>query len=167
MTHRSKLAAIVIALSTIAVLAARARAIELFTNFNNGTELGTRPLDVDEMSPVRVHPWQGRWFHGRNNGCFNPAAEYGAAAQPGQFQGTTSARRVGTPVGPEAQARNESQPPTPALAGRGRLKAELQRKLQPTVVEPTGTKPTGRRPDSTPDDKWLRSSNFLPPTDSN
>jgi hypothetical protein len=167
MTHRTKLAAIAVALFAIAVLAAPARAIELFTNFNNGTELGTRPLDVDEMSPVRVHAWQGRWLHVRNDGCFNSPPEYGGTAQPGQFEGTASARPAGTPGAPEAQARNESQTSTPALADRGRVKAAIQSKLQPTVVEPTGTKPNGRRPDANPDDHWLRSSNFLPPTDSN
>ncbi len=39
-------------------LASPAGAIELFTNFNNGTELGTRPYGIPEMPPVRYHWWQ-------------------------------------------------------------------------------------------------------------
>jgi hypothetical protein len=39
-----------------------AYAIEMFTNFNNGTELGTRPLGIPELAPVRFHAypmWRG------------------------------------------------------------------------------------------------------------
>ena len=39
-------------------LASPAAAIELFTNFNNGTELGTRPYGIPELPPVRYHWWQ-------------------------------------------------------------------------------------------------------------
>ncbi len=39
-------------------LASPAGAIELFTNFNNGTELGTRPYGIPEMPAVRYHWWQ-------------------------------------------------------------------------------------------------------------
>ncbi len=44
-----------------------AHAIEMFTNFNNGMETGTRPLGIDPMGPVRFHAnqhealWPGRW----------------------------------------------------------------------------------------------------------
>lgn len=142
MMHRTQLAAVAAALVSIGSLAAPARAIELFTNFNNGTELGTRPLDVDEMSPVRVHAWQGRW-HGPLSRCFNESADAAASRSeyaPGQ-----------QPVG------------VPALAGRDRLKA----KPQPTVIEPAAQKPSPRRSDSSSNGDWLRSSNFIPPTDSN
>ncbi|HEY2147721.1 MAG TPA: hypothetical protein VGH32_07270 [Pirellulales bacterium] len=142
MMHRTQLAAVAAALVTIGSLAAPARAIEMFTNFNNGTELGTRPLDVDEMSPVRVHAWQGHW-HGPLGRCFNDAAD--AAAPRSEY--APGERPVGVP----------------ALSGRDHVKANRQ----PTVVDPTATKSTGRRSDSSADDDWLRSSNFLPPNNSN
>jgi hypothetical protein len=141
-------------LLTFGSLAAPAAAIEMFTNFNNGTELGTRPLGIDEMPPVRFHSWQGRWGHGPMGGCFNPSVE--TSIPRSDMSGDTAQRPIGVP----------------GLAGRGRVKAALdpdaqtRRGLQPTVVEPTERR-SGHRPDARTDGDWLRSSNFLPPAESN
>src|SRR5258707_15870253 len=64
--------AVVVAFGGVAL---PARAIEMFTNFNNGTELGTRPLGIEIMSPVRYHAYpHGRWFHGPVGGCDTSAS---------------------------------------------------------------------------------------------
>jgi len=188
MTQRVQLAAVMAAILSIGWLAAPARAIELFTNFNNGTELGTRPLDVDEMSPVRVHAWQGRW-HGPLGRCFNDAGNAVPRSEyvPGQPPAGAS---FGSAAGSDAQARREPQGRGSILAGGGRLRAELQRigatgqrseaesasagathstapsGRMPVIVAPKSTN-SNRGPDSSSNDDVLRSSNFLPPTESN
>jgi hypothetical protein len=119
-------------------LASEARAIEMFTNFNNGTELGTRPLGIEIMSPVRYHAYpQGRWFHGPMGGCDN----YG-------------------PVGVAPGASPEAMP-----AARYILSPNSQEK--PVVIEPNGSESTMPRGKATNDEDWIRSSNFLPPIESN
>lgn len=49
-----------LAVALVAVLCcgSQARAIEMFTNFNNGTEFNTRPIGIDQLPPVRYHWWQ-------------------------------------------------------------------------------------------------------------
>jgi hypothetical protein len=48
---------------SVAVLCSQARAIEMFTNFNDGMELGYRPLGVPDFAPVRFHSHQPqRWY---------------------------------------------------------------------------------------------------------
>jgi hypothetical protein len=38
-------------------------AVEMFTNFNNGMELGFRPYGIPEFPPVRYHSWQPQsWY---------------------------------------------------------------------------------------------------------
>ena len=49
-----------------------ASAVEMFTNFNNGMELGFRPYGIPEFPPVRYHSWQPqRWYdrHGMTRPC--------------------------------------------------------------------------------------------------
>jgi len=53
----------------IAGWAMPASAIEMFTNFNNGMELGTRPLGVPEFPPVRFHSWQPQRWYDRHGMC--------------------------------------------------------------------------------------------------
>ncbi len=51
-------------------IASPVKAIEMFTNFNYGTELGTRPYGIEILSPVRYHAYQhGRWFQGETGPC--------------------------------------------------------------------------------------------------
>jgi hypothetical protein len=55
--------AAVAALVSIAFVSSQARAIEMFTNYNNGMELGFRPLGYPEFPPVRFHSHQPqRWY---------------------------------------------------------------------------------------------------------
>lgn len=56
--------AIIIGISVaVATWSSPARAIEMFTNFNNGMELGCRPLGVADLPPVRFHSHQPeRWY---------------------------------------------------------------------------------------------------------
>jgi hypothetical protein len=53
--YRRLLSALILAFVGIS---SSANAIELFTNFNYGMELGTRPYGIPEMPPVRYHWWQ-------------------------------------------------------------------------------------------------------------
>jgi len=132
---RTALFSLVLALGGVA---SRAQAIEMFTNFNNGTELGTRPLGIEILSPVRYHGYpQGRWFHGSMGSCDN-SAPLGAA--PGV-----------SPVAIPA-ARYISAPNSQA---------------KPVVIEPNGIEPNSPPRKATNDEDWIRSSNFLPPIDSN
>jgi hypothetical protein len=119
-------------------LASPAHAIEMFTNFNNGTELGTRPLGIEIMSPVRYHAYpHGRWFHGPTDGCDN-SATFGEA--PGVSPDVTPAARYIS--SPNSQAK-------------------------PVVIEPTGVEPTMPRSKANAGEDWIRSSNFLPPAEAN
>lgn len=128
------------ALALVASLAAPARAIEMFTNFNNGTELGLRPLGIETLSPVRFHSWQhpGRWYHGPGVPCEN--------------SGSMPAPPVPVPPTPP--------PPVPD-------RAASSRRPQPVIVEPDGVPAAGLKPSGNANDDWIRSSNFLPPTESN
>jgi hypothetical protein len=119
-------------------LASRAQAIEMFTNFNNGTELGTRPLGIEIMSPVRYHAYpQGRWFHGPMGGCDNSGP-------------------VGAPPGA-----------SPAAMPAARYISSPNSREKPVVIEPNGIESTPPRGKHTNGEDWIRSSNFLPPIDSN
>jgi len=128
------------ALALAAALAAPAQAIEMFTNFNNGTELGTRPLGIETLSPVRYHSWQhaGRWYHGPGVPCDN-AGYMPAPAVPG--------------------------PPTPPPPVPDR--AASSRRSKAVMVEPDGVPSAGLKPSKSANDDWIRSSNFLPPAESN
>src|SRR5258707_5049619 len=85
--------AVVVAFGGVAL---PARAIEMFTNFNNGRELGTRPLGIEIMSPVRYHAYpHGRWFHGPMSGCDNSGP---VDAAPGVFPAAMpGARYISSP----------------------------------------------------------------------
>jgi hypothetical protein len=53
-------------------------AVEMFTNFNNGMELGFRPYGIPEFPPVRYHSWQPQsWYtrHGMVRPCGNGQVE--------------------------------------------------------------------------------------------
>ena len=133
---RTALFSLVLALGC---LASEARAIEMFTNFNNGTELGTRPLGIEILSPVRYHAYpQGRWFHGpMMGGCDNSAA---LGAAPGVLPAATPAARYIS--SPNSQGK-------------------------PVVIKPNGIESTIPRRNATNDEDWIRSSHFLPPIESN
>lgn len=119
-------------------LASEARAIEMFTNFNNGTELGTRPLGIETMSPVRYHANpHGRWFHGPMEGCDNSG-----------------------PVGAAPEA-------SPAATPAARYSSSPNSQVKPVVIEPNGIESTPPRGKAINDEDWIRSSNFLPPIESN
>jgi hypothetical protein len=63
---------------TIGGWSSPACAIEMFTNFNNGMELGFRPLGIPEFEPVRYHSWQPHgWYerHGVSQPCGNGQLE--------------------------------------------------------------------------------------------
>ena len=119
----------------IAGFAPRVEAIEMFTNFNYGTELGTRPYGIEVLSPVRYHAYpHGRWFQGPMPAC-GPAV--GAAASPA--------------ASPALQSNAAAPPVPPPAAGA----------YSPIIVRPAAT--TARRSASGADDGWIRSSNFIPP----
>ncbi len=123
-------------------LATPARAIEMFTNFNNGTELGTRPLGIEVLSPVRYHAYpHGRWFHGPGGPCENDGV---------------------MPAPPPAQP-SPPAPPPPLMKRATSARAE---RPKATIVEPDERRSVPQR-SSNDDDRWLRSSNFHPPAQSN
>jgi hypothetical protein len=115
-------ACVMVALAlVVSGFACPAHAIEMFTNFNYGTELGTRPYGIEVLSPVRYHAYpHGRWFQG-SMPCGVPG---------------------GGPMGPA---------PVAPQAGSTRA----------NIVAPAET--TAQRSTRSIDDKWIRSSNFLPP----
>ena len=58
--------------------ASPASSVEMFTNFNNGMELGFRPYGIPEFPPVRYHSWQPQaWYtrHGMVRPCGNGQVE--------------------------------------------------------------------------------------------
>jgi hypothetical protein len=119
----------------IAGFAPRVDAIEMFTNFNYGTELGTRPYGIEVLSPVRYHAYpHGRWFQGPMPAC-SPAV--GAAASPA------------------------ASPALQSNAADPRVQRSAAGADSPIIVRPTET--TARRSASSPDDGWIHSSNFIPP----
>jgi hypothetical protein len=116
-------------------LASRVEAIEMFTNFNNGTELGTRPYGIEVLSPVRYHAYpHGRWFQGPMPAC-GPSGDVGK-----------------TPAASPALQSNAADP----LVQRSPAGAD-----SPIIVRPAET--TARRNASNADDTWIRSSNFILP----
>jgi len=132
---RSALFSLVLALGG---LASHAQAIEMFTNFNNGTELGTRPLGIEIMSPVRYHAYpHGRWFHGPMEGCDNSG-----------------------PVGPAPEV-------SPAAMPAAQYISSPNSQVKPVAIEPNGIESTPPRGKATHEEDWIRSSNFLPPIESN
>jgi len=153
--------------------AAPASAIEMFTNFNNGMELGNRPLGIEWMSPVRYHEnqpaplWPGRW----TTRC---AAETGPPpAMPQYRQETPPAEEIAPPRSPAPRnsapeprgpakdwietQQEQPQPPAPAFDA-----AAVQ--LQP--LPPTGQSrfiPTP--PDASDDNYSPRGESYLPSGD--
>ena len=83
-------------------IASPVKAIEMFTNFNYGTELGTRPYGIEILSPVRYHTYQhGRWFQGATGPC--PAT---GAPEMRPANGTNPSSEV--PVQPPTASRLKS-----------------------------------------------------------
>ncbi|HEV2969263.1 MAG TPA: hypothetical protein VGY55_04675 [Pirellulales bacterium] len=111
-----------------------AQAIEMFTNFNNGTELGTRPYGIEIMSPVRYHAYpRGRWFQGPANGCDGfGTQETAPAALPATIDPNRPVRL----------------PPTSAEG--------------PTEIRPQPAESMTRTAAPDIEDNWIRSINFLP-----
>jgi hypothetical protein len=116
-------------------IASPAGAIEMFTNFNYGTELGTRPYGIEVLSPVRYHAYQhGRWFPG--------------AAAPCPTAG-------GPEMRPANGAAARSDVPNRSYQAN---RAETRR---PSIISPSDSTTHGAAPAS--EEGWIRSSNFLPP----
>ena len=115
-----------------------ARAIEMFTNFNNGTELGNRPYGIDVMPPVRYHAYPpGRCFR-VPSGCDHPGF---ARLAPE------------VPSGGDASERTALKPqPRDSRASE----------IRPQIVEPAANRPVPAF-----EDQWLRANSFLPPIESN
>ena len=107
--------------------AAPARAIELFTNFNNGSELGNRPIGIEWLSPVRIHAnqpaplWPGRWTENR---C--PPTAGPAEGTPGDF-------------GPQDQDRPAEPIPAPQ-------RSAPKHRASPQRIEVHAPRPTRRSP---------------------
>lgn len=79
----------------MAACSSQAKAIEMFTNFNDGMELGFRPLGVPDFAPVRFHSHQPqRWYdrHGMTRPCndyeYGPAPSPPTAVPPSNVPGT-------------------------------------------------------------------------------
>ncbi|HEV3415471.1 MAG TPA: hypothetical protein VG056_01600, partial [Pirellulales bacterium] len=127
------------ALLAIGGFVSPAQAIEMFTNFNNGTELGTRPYGIEIMSPVRYHAYpRGRWFQGPANGCDN-------LGPPGIAPAALPAT-----IDPDRPVR---LPPT-SVDG-------------PVEIRPQPAESTTRTSAPDLEDNWIRSINFLPPAQAN
>jgi hypothetical protein len=61
-------------LLSIGAWAMPVKALELFSNFNDGTELGNRPYGIPDMAPVRYHsgqpaPGETWWQHHHQDNC--------------------------------------------------------------------------------------------------
>ncbi len=110
----------------VAVSAIPAGAIEMFTNFNNGTELGTQPLGIDPMGPVRYHGYPRRW---RFSGQQRSLAE--SREMTGPRTAAAHAFSAGTLTAPTSLLRSSSEPSSAKSTADG-------------------------------EDRWIRSSSFLP-----
>ena len=115
-------------------IVAPAGAIEMFTNYNNGTELGTRPLGIEVMSPVRYHAYPHcRWFHAATPRCVEASGFPADGEMAVPFE--TGGDRATWPA--SAAASSEIRP------------------------EPDQASANSQQGDG--DDAWLRAANFLPP----
>jgi hypothetical protein len=122
-------------------------AIELFTNFNNGTELGTRPYGIPEMPPVRYHWWQ-------RNYC-----------PPPEMQAPPTIR--GTILQPAAPPSQDGHAASDGPKLRNPLRAASQRRSQsgsasarPALVEPQSSSDGGTN--GSEEERLDRGANFLP-----
>jgi hypothetical protein len=116
-------------------IASPVKAIEMFTNFNYGTELGTRPYGIEVLSPVRYHAYPHRpWLQGMTPPC---PANAGPEMRPAN----------------NAAAKSDV-PDRPSTASRPEIR-------RPNVIVPSET--TARRAATESEEGWIRSSNFLPP----
>ncbi len=103
----------------IGAMTTPSQAIELFTNFNNGEELGTRPIGYDPMGPVRYHAYPHRWrWMAQRGEVAGPAggAPYaaGATATPNRNATTVTAQPVKGPDAEDQWIRSSSFMPTGA-----------------------------------------------------
>ncbi len=102
-----------LAIALVAVLCSgpKVQAIEMFTNFNNGTEFNTRPIGIDQLPPVRYHWWQPApgepiFFRHRcrdsqavEDGQIQPDAPEAVPAPPGRHSGDMPIRLRAEPTG--------------------------------------------------------------------
>ena len=66
----------------VGALASQASAIEMFTNFNDGMEIGYRPLGYPAFPPVRFHAWQPEGWYIRHGMCRPSGFEQSPAPSP-------------------------------------------------------------------------------------
>jgi len=121
-----------VALLIVGCWPASARAIEMFTNFNNGMEFNTRPIGIDQLPPVRYHcgqPAPGQPLFGRRYGNCGPAAELDS---------------------PLNQPEPVPAPPSKHVPG-----GSVQLRATPSG----NPQPVGANSD---DEDWLRGASFLP-----
>jgi hypothetical protein len=121
-----------VALLVVGCWPASARAIEMFTNFNNGMEFNTRPIGIDQLPPVRYHsgqPAPGQPLFGRRCRDCEPAAENES---------------------PVTEPEPVPAPPIKRAPG-GPLQLRLMPQGKP---QPVGA--------NSSDEDWLRGANFLP-----
>ena len=119
-----------------------ASAVEMFTNFNNGMELGFRPYGIPEFAPVRYHSWQPHgWYirHGVDQPCGN-----------GQIEDYE-----GGPFG-----RPNTVVPPPNVPGNQSQNDPIQLRGEPMVGVPVA-------PSNRDDADWVRGESFMPRNASN
>lgn len=122
-------------------------AVEMFTNFNNGMELGFRPYGIPEFPPVRYHSWQPPSWYERHGVC-RPSGNW-------RFQPPPSAFDRGEP-----SPRPRSAVPPPSVPGNQSQNDPVEIRGEPTAG--VAASPAGRD-----DIDWVRGESFLPTGPSN
>ncbi|HEX3996954.1 MAG TPA: hypothetical protein VHX65_00205 [Pirellulales bacterium] len=118
---------------SVACWASAARAVELFTNFNNGMELGYRPLGYPEFPPVRFHSWQPQGWYIRH-GVTRPSGDW----------------KFGVPPSPPTVV-----PPPNVPQSNGARNDPIERDSAPAAG-------VASMPSDHEDVDWLRGKSFLP-----
>jgi hypothetical protein len=85
-----------------------ASGVEMFTNFNNGMELGFRPYGIPEFPPVRYHSWQPQSWYERHGVC-RPSGDWRMQPPPSAFDYGSPSPRPRTAVPPPSVPGNQSQ----------------------------------------------------------
>jgi hypothetical protein len=112
-----------------------AGAVEMFTNFNDGMELGFRPYGIPEFAPIRYHSRQPQCWYSRH-GLIRPSEdEWRFQLQPTD--------------------RPETAVPPPNVPGNQTLNDPIQLRGQPTAG--VSTPPSDRN-----NIDWLQGASFLP-----